>query len=214
MEREAQNLEKLVLDVLSAKGGDPISFSRMYVYLDKPRPPRWAIQQTVNTLQEGKYIEAIRIGKFSYYRKVNQALVIHKEHGYSNPTVTSSSFNLAAQRTDPFFLALSPLRYGKSILLWMVSKEPISKGKDGGSKKRLVCIVPGGNIGLGKECVLVAIVGAGSCIVRPEDGSISGLILAKMPAGLAKELVSTLNDVFYPTQENTNGGFQKNQRAA
>ena len=82
---------------------------------------------------------------------------------------------------------LRPLRDGKSVCLTMYTK-----GKRGKFENPLITITPGQQFGMRREAVVVSVINIGSCIVEIDCKSVSRLIMAGIPAGLARVLFEKL----------------------
>ena len=67
------------------------------------------------------------------------------------------------------------------------------KGK---GRAKLVMLAPGALVGISDVYVLVAIIGGGACLVKHrEPQNVANLVLAGMPAKLAKELMNQIHQV-------------------
>jgi len=92
---------------------------------------------------------------------------------------------------------LSPLKYGKSVVMVMDdpswTRNPKYRGK---KKNKLVVIAPGPMHGLVETSFLVSVVGGGACLVRLDSPhNVADLVLAGMPVQLAQELMNQIHQV-------------------
>lgn len=92
---------------------------------------------------------------------------------------------------------LSPLWDGKTVAFSML----LAKGT-GKRKNPLIVITPGPSIGLPRRTVIVSVINNGSCIVEIDCNSTLQLVLAGIPAKLAKLLLEKLRSTY---REATNG---------
>jgi hypothetical protein len=176
----------------------PKSVNRIFVTQDKPRLPRVEIAALMAELVATGYVEEIEIGFMKYYRWRDLALAPATD--YNSGQRSESSL---VEEPDWFVSTLYPLHRNVAVHL---SLEDPRFGKikhyRGKRKNQLVVLVPGVLVGLRQEYLLVAIVGSGSCLIRPHipGHSIADLVLAGMPAKLATTLMNKLHLIF--TQRN------------
>jgi hypothetical protein len=117
-----------------------------------------------------------------------------------------NEFSLGAN-VDWFLGALSPLRFGKPVVLWMIHPPTSTTKKTAGPKRdrTLVVICPGSLIGLPQGSFLISVVGSGSCVVKVDESGqaqgVANLVLARVPANLAKALISAIRKVSTTHQE-------------
>jgi hypothetical protein len=92
---------------------------------------------------------------------------------------------------------LLPLKFGKSVVMVMDDPSWVANPKYKGKKRhKLVVIAPGPMHGFSETCFLVSVVGGGACIVHLNGPhSVANLVLAGMPAALAKELMNQIHQV-------------------
>lgn len=83
--------------------------------------------------------------------------------------------------------ALDPLREGKPVCIRMLTEHARGKRKD-----PLITIVPGESFGFRMKSVVVSVINNGSCIVEIDCNSTANLVLAGIPAKLAKFLLTAL----------------------
>jgi hypothetical protein len=95
---------------------------------------------------------------------------------------------------------LWPLRQGKPVAFAIISGNPNARGK---RKDPIVTITPGSTLGFGERVVVVSVINNGSTIVEIDCKSTAGLVLAGMPAKLAKLLLDKLRSTF--TKEKHHG---------
>lgn len=108
--------------------------------------------------------------------------------------------NKSSSIGNPDYLGakLEPLTRGYAVTLSMQDPRfDKLKAYRGKKANQLVCMAPGPMYALPTDTLLVSIVGNGSCVIRPhESKDVAKLVLAGMPAGLAKALQSKLNTLF------------------
>lgn len=99
---------------------------------------------------------------------------------------------------DSFGTKLEPLTRGYAVSLVMNDPSRARSAKYRGKKQnQFVGLAPGSLYGLPSGSVLVSIVGSGSCVIHPlESNDVAKLVLAGMPAGLARVLVTKLKSLY------------------
>jgi hypothetical protein len=98
--------------------------------------------------------------------------------------------------TDAFLGALAPLRFGKTVVLTMDDPRfKAMKNYRGNKGTKILVLVPGSAMGI-ENCVLVSVLGSGSCMVRLKSTKVADLVLAGMPAKLADVLMQKLHRIF------------------
>ncbi len=88
-------------------------------------------------------------------------------------------------------IRLKPLLEGKPVSLVMLNEQ--ARGK---RKNPLIVITPGSQLGFVKKAVVVSVIDNGSCIVEIDCNSTSRLVLAGIPARLAKVLLEKLQSTY------------------
>jgi hypothetical protein len=99
---------------------------------------------------------------------------------------------------DSFGAKLEPLTRGYAVSMTMQDPRHMRNPKYRGKKQnQFIGLAPGPLYGLPTGSILVSIVGSGSCVIRPfESNELAKLVLAGMPAGLAKVLVTKLKTLY------------------
>lgn len=98
---------------------------------------------------------------------------------------------------DAFYRALHPLTQDRSVLITMNDPKVRVIKKFQGHRLKVIALVPGPLLGVGRENVLVSVIGSGSTVVRLDrPPKVANLVLAGMPAELAKGLMDKLYLVF------------------
>lgn len=102
---------------------------------------------------------------------------------------------------------LEPLRCGQSVAFMMYTTKATGKRKN-----PLIVITPGTQLNFSRKAVVVSVINNGSCIVEIGCRSTTGLILAGIPAKLAKVLVDRLQLTF--REEEPHGNHTTPKRRA
>lgn len=112
---------------------------------------------------------------------------------------------------DWFSGALAPLREGKVVKLRLLlpKKNPGKRKLAAEPPDPLITILPGELIGFPKRTVVVSVINNGSCIVEIDCNSVTRLVIAGIPAVLAKALLRKLQS----TLGETNHGNSTNPQA-
>lgn len=173
-----------------------LSANQIYNRQGVPRLPRRMLYPMLERMAQYGQIDMVRVGPMSYYRRHSRGGGIDPDSAATYNDRQRNKFSLDAD-VDYLYQTMSPLRKGKPVNLWMELPKKSVKKTTQLLVKRLVVIVPGSVIGLPRDAVLIAIVGAGSCLLRPlRSESIANLVLAGMPAKLASELSSVIRRIF------------------
>lgn len=159
-----------------------------------PRLPRKDLYPLLESMAQRGEIEGISTGYLRLYRAA-PGKPIARPTGRTYNDTQRNQFSLDAN-INWLLQTLSPLRKGVAVHLWMNTPNKTGRKTTKGVSRQLVIISPGTSIGFPREVVLVSVIGKGSSLVRPLLGEgIANLVLAGMPASLAKFLMSTLNRV-------------------
>lgn len=94
---------------------------------------------------------------------------------------------------DWFGGKLWPLTQGQAVAFAIITADPKARGK---RKNPIVTITPGEPLGFGERTFVVSVINNGSCIIEIDCKSTAGLVLAGIPAKLAKLLLDKLRSTF------------------
>ena len=185
--RDPGSMLRNALDAIPRPDEAPLSAHQIFKRQGKPRLPHRQLEAFCEYLASEGYVEVIQSGYMRLYR-VSIA--------YGNVR----QYNRVAT-IDPFAQALRPLTKNQAVRLWMfIPQHPARKKTRRDTGRRLVGSAPGALLGMSTQLLMVSILGSGSCIVwvigfrRSRD--IANLILAGMPARLARELMNQIHRVF------------------
>lgn len=126
-----------------------------------------------------------------------RSLAVVVADGY-NSKRKSKSFQVNRESRRPSLL--DPLLENRIVLLEMEQPKRrfhVKQVNESTTEKRAVIVTPGSLIGLPRGTVLVSVVGKGCVAVDPKrETSVAKLVLAGIPASLAKALVVEINHAF------------------
>lgn len=159
-----------------------------------PRLHRRNLYPILHSLAESGRIERDIHGFMHYYRlKAGETLADKPDTHYNDQQ--RNKFSLDAN-VDHLLRAVRPLRFGKVVQLWLILPPVAGRKTTKVQQDKLVIISPGQTIGFPKGVILVSIIGQGSSLIRPLLGEgVANLVLAGMPAKLAKFLMDAIHRV-------------------
>lgn len=159
-----------------------------------PRLPRCELYPMLEGMAQDGMIDGISTGYMRLYRNKDSVSIAESSLGEYNDR-QRNQFSLDAN-IDWLLQTLNPVSKGKVVHLWMDTPNKTGKKTTRDLRRQLVIISPGTCVGFPREVVLISVIGKGSSLVRPIKGDgVANLVLAGMPASLAKLLMSTLNRV-------------------
>lgn len=174
----------------------PLSCTAIHRVLDLPPVHLADLREVLVLLSLSGEVETLRVGGHTYYRKkYNDGLEVAPPAGRPyNPHTRSKS---SLDSTDYLLHALTPLRAGRAVALWMDTPRRAHRKNARSHPRQVVVLSPGPMLGLPKGTVLVSVVGSGSCFARVDQPqyvnlNVADLVLAGIPAKLANVLMRTL----------------------
>ena len=175
---------------IPGSGEEPMTCSAIYRRQATPRMSRVSLRCLLDELVRVGRVEVVLSTPHKYYRRAPEISVASGAvTGYTQSRRCESSLPGA---DDPLLRTVFPLRAGKPVKLWL--DLPTTLKKSTAPRRRLVILSPGSHVGLPRTCVLVSIVGSGSCVVRTSPPhKLADLVLAGMPAKLAGELMNKIH---------------------
>lgn len=180
------------LRAIPTKGSEPMTCNQIQKAQEPPRMGRGALRAMLESLTSTGLVEVVLSHPFKYYRWASRRVVASSAVA---EYTKSRRYELSLPgEDDPLLRKLFPLSTGNTVRIWL-ELPPLAK-KSVGNRRRLVILVPGESIGLPVKCVLVSILGSGSCVVRADlPTKLADLVLAGMPAQLAGVLMNKIHRV-------------------
>ena len=181
------------LDAIPRCGSPPLSGYAIYAKQAVPRLPRADVYSLLADLAiRGVLVSTVRRGH-TYFR-LSDAIADSRNLPYTGRQRKEFSLDAA---DDAWFRYLLPLRLGKPVRMWMYLPQTAAKKTHSKPRQKLAIIQPGACAGLPPELILISILGSGSAVVHPfRDEGVASLVLAGMPARLAKALMNQLHRIF------------------
>lgn len=182
------------LDAIPLNSERHLSGNQIFNKQGLPRLPRRDLYTMLEDMAQRGEIEGVSTGHIRLYRAADRGTIASPSGITYNDTQRNKS-SLDAD-IDWLLQKLHPVRTGKVVHLWMDLPSKTGRKTTKSERRQLVVLSPGTTIGFPREVVLVSVIGKGSSLIRPllADG-IADLVLAGMPARLAKLLMSTLKRV-------------------
>lgn len=196
------------LDAIPTHDQPFLSANQIFSRQEKPRLPRALLYPMLETMAGDRDIDEMKAGRMHYYRRrsetnrITRQVTIEEGDGTQYNEQRRNKFSLDPD-IDWLYQAVHPISRGKTVKLWMelpaLRQASASVKKPRSSNlvnKKLVVLVPGYATGLPRDTLLVSVIGSGSTLLSPsrKDG-IANLVLAGMPARLAKELMNVVRRI-------------------
>lgn len=195
--------EEIAKEYANARASIPLaceswlSANQIFIRQQKPRLPRRLVYTLLDELATLGAIDTLQIGYMTYYRNHPERLELidlPSASAYNDSQRSKSSLDADV---DYLYQSIHQLANGKSVLIWMDMPAKPRKQTSRVVNRKLVCLVPGTAFNEPRDILLVAIIGAGSCLIRPQGKqSIANLVLAGMPAKLAQALMNAVRRIF------------------
>ena len=177
-------------EAIPLEGEEPLSASQIFKRQKAPRLHRDAFYPSLKLWVKEGWVEAVKVEGMAHYRratKVDPSEVPPYTHG-------GRSKSSSLETDDWFHRALTKLKQGRIVNLWMEDPKLALRKNFRGSTRKLVVLVPGQVAGLPRSAVVVSIIGSGSCVVRVDSPEhVANLVLAGMPIALASALMNKLH---------------------
>lgn len=188
---------KHAAEALALLGSELESLSSIWARQEKPRLSRSALLDTIIEKVWRGELEKVNAGRWHFYRRPHQSASRHLATRLETPYTSHQRIEYSLDaNVDWLTMALAPLRSGKPVLLWMDDPKLKARKKLKGDARRLVLFSPGALFSPRRTLVFVSVVGAGCCAINVvPPAKIANLVLAGVPAALAKPLMNSLYHV-------------------
>lgn len=108
---------------------------------------------------------------------------------------------------------LAPLREGKPVALSLIlAKKPSKVKRVAEQRDKVITLVPGKLFGFSERTVVISVVDNGSCIIEIDCNSTARMVLAGIPAKLAKALLVKLRSTLGESNHGNSTTSRRNRK--